>query len=83
MMEKIVVNTSVPYEVLLGNGLLEHAGELTASAVTGRKIVIACDGLIAPQYLNTVRGAFEHAGFETSACLLYGGEKGKTLAAVE
>ena len=82
-MERIVVNTSVPYEVLLGNGLLEHAGELTASAVTGRKVVIACDGLIAPQYLNTVRGAFEHAGFETSACLLYGGEKGKTLAAVE
>lgn len=83
MIEKIVINTSVPYEVLLENGILEHAGELTAHVVTGRRVMIACDEQIAPQYLNTVRDAFECAGFETSACLLHGGEKGKTLVTVE
>jgi 3-dehydroquinate synthase len=83
MMEKIVINTSVPYEVLLENGLLGHAGEVTARVVEGRRVMIVCDGKIAPQYLNAVQDAFERTGFETSSYLLHGGERGKTLATVE
>ena len=82
-MEKVTVNTGVPYEVYVGGGLLDRAGELAAKAVRGRRVMIVTDDTVAPLYLARTRSAFERAGFQTASFSFAPGEEQKSLATVE
>ena len=61
-MEKVTVATGVPYEVLIGEGLLKRAGELAAQAVKGRRVMILTDDTVGPLYLEKTMEAFRAAG---------------------
>ena len=53
-MTEIRINTSSPYNVIIGSGLLNEAGELIAGAVKGRKSVIVTDDIDCPMDENSV-----------------------------
>ena len=82
-MEIVKVNTGVPYEVLIGAGLLDRAGELTGEAVSGRRGMILSDDQVAPLYLERTEEAFRRAGFAAAHFVFPAGEAHKTLATVE
>ena len=82
-MEKVRVQTGAPYEVLIGNGLLRQAGELTAAAVRGRRVMIMTDNTVGPLYAETAEAAFRKAGFSTAVFSFPEGEMHKTLSTVE
>ena len=63
-MAKIHVNTSKPYDVIIGSGLLEKAGELIADAVKGRKAVIVTDDIVNALYAEKLLSSMEKAGFK-------------------
>ncbi len=82
-MERITIRTDPPYEVLAGYGLLDEAGERTAEAVKGRRVLLATDENVAPLYLERARKSYEAAGFRCSAFVFPAGESHKTLGTVE
>ncbi len=82
-MERITVNTAPPYEVLVENGLLDRAGELSAAIARGKRVMIAADENVAPLYLERVRASFKKTGFRTAEFVFPAGEDAKRLATVE
>ena len=82
-MEKVTVAAGVPYEVLIGEGLLSRAGELAAKAVKGRRVMILTDDTVGPLYLAQAEEAFRGAGFAVSSFSFPEGEGYKTLDTVE
>lgn len=82
-MEKVTVGTAVPYEVLIGDGLLSEAGEAAARAVKGRRVMILTDDTVGPLYLERAEESFRQAGFRTSSFSFPEGEDHKILATVE
>ena len=82
-METVSVNTGVPYEALIGPGLLDEAGSRTAAAVKGRHVMIMTDERVAPLYLERTEEAFRRAGFRAERFIFPAGEAHKTLGTVE
>ena len=82
-MKKLTIAAKPPYDVLLGEGLLERSGALAARAVAGRRVLIVTEDRVAEPYLERTLRAFAAAGFQTAVFRFPGGEKNKTLATVE
>ncbi len=81
-MDRIAVRAaSASYEVVVGGGCLERAGELIAPVVAGRKLfLIADEGAWAAQGGRITRGL---AGLDVTALRVRLGEERKRLATVE
>ena len=83
-MERISINTQPAYEVVIGRGLLNRAGELTAeTGIHAGAAMVFADDHVAPIYLDRVRESFDKAGFRTAAHIFPAGETNKTLGTVE
>ena len=54
-MKRITVNASAKYEVVIGNGLLNKAGEEISKVIKPCKICIFTDDIVAGLYLNTLK----------------------------
>lgn len=78
-MHTIHVNTSKPYDVLIGEGLLDKAGELTAKAIGPRKCLIVTDDTVDELYADRVQISFTYAGFTVSRFSFPAGEASKNL----
>lgn len=76
-MTKIRINASKPYDVVIGNGLLEQSGKLMAEAVKGRKAVIVTDDIVNGLYTKTVLNSMENAGFTADVFVFRNGEESK------
>ena len=53
-MRKVTVNASKKYDILIGGGLLEQAGELIKQAAGGSCAAIITDSNVAPLYMQTL-----------------------------
>ena len=82
-MERVSVGTGVPYEVLIGRGLLERAGVLSGEVLASRRVLIAADETVAPLYLERAAESFRRAGFRTDTAVFPAGEEAKCLRTVE
>jgi len=82
-MESIKIQTGIPYDALVGRGLLDEAGELVRPAVRGRRTLITADGHVAPLYLERTRESFRKAGFQAEIFVFPAGETAKRLSTVE
>ena len=82
-MERVRVGTGVPYDVLIGKGLLRQAGELAGEVLKGRHVLIAADGNVTPLYLEAAAESFRAAGFRTDTAVFPAGEEAKRLQTVE
>lgn len=77
-MTKIRINTSKPYDVVIGKGLLENAGELIASTIKGRKAVIVTDDIVNSLYAEKLTASMAKAGFTTDVFVFPNGEESKS-----
>lgn len=77
-MTKIRINASKPYDVVIGNGLLEKSGQLISEAVKGRKAVIVTDDIVNNLYTEKVLKSMENAGFTADVFVFPNGEESKS-----
>lgn len=83
-MERITINASIDYEVMIGRGLLERAGDLISLALranekAGKTAVIVSDDNVFPLYGAKLKKSLLEAGFNTLEFVFPHGEKNKSL----
>ncbi len=82
-MNKITVSTSVRYDLLMEEGLLQRSGEI-AREVTGTcKACIISDKTVHDLYLEMTAASFASAGFDVRKVVLPPGETSKSLQSLE
>ncbi len=78
-MEKIKVNTSTPYEVLIGQGLLMSCGKLASEVTKSKKMILITDDIVDKLYSETVIHSLTREGFNVSKFVFKNGEKSKSM----
>ena len=68
------------YDVLVGAGLVEQAGQLMAPLVPGRSAVVITDRVVAGLYLDATLGSLREAGLACSSLIVEAGERSKDLS---
>ena len=71
------------YDIVVGSGFLESAGDAVRNAAGGGRCWIVTDENVAPLYLETVRKSLEQAGLQGQAIILPAGESTKSFATLE
>ena len=79
-METVAVRASRAYEVKIGPGLLDRAGELAAPLIRGREAVVVSDSSVWPLYGRRVTDSLERAGFRAASFVFPAGEASKSPA---
>ena len=64
-MKTVRVETKPAYEVLIGSGLLDGAGERCKRIVSGRRALLVAGGNVRKIYGEKVIQSLQNAGFET------------------
>lgn len=77
-MKTVRINASTPYDILIGNGLLDRCGELCREAVAPCKACIITDDTVSELYLGKVKSSLDAADFETVSFVFPHGERSKT-----
>ncbi len=78
-MQTVTVPVSSPYEVRVGFGLLDHAGEDIRRAAGGSIAAIVTDDNVGPLYAARLRDSLEKAGYRVAMFQFEHGERSKTL----
>ncbi len=78
-MERVRVETEKPYDVLIGPGLLNRAGEEIARAVKPCRAAVITDDTVRILYGEAVTESLQKAGFETDIWAFPHGEQHKTM----
>jgi 3-dehydroquinate synthase len=72
-----------PYEVWIGEGLLDGCGEWIAGLHAGRAVALVTDANVGAIYGETVRASLEAAGFGVTVITVAAGERSKSFECVE
>jgi len=67
------------YDIVIGPGLLQRAGEFLQPLKLGKRGIIITDSNVAPLYAEQLREALKRAGYETEVLDLPAGETSKSL----
>jgi 3-dehydroquinate synthase len=67
------------YDIVIGDGLLAHAGEFLRPLGFGKRGVIITDSNVRPLFGKSLRRALTRAGFETRFLTVPAGEESKSL----
>ena len=78
-MDRITVNGSTSYDVIIESGILDRVGELLRDEIGGERALIVADSNVAALYLNTVADSLKEAGYEISSLALAPGEQTKSI----
>lgn len=78
-MKTIHVTASRDYDVLIGSGLLNDAGNLVQEVHKPCKVAVISDSNVAPLYLERVEASLRAAGFAPFHFVFPAGESSKTL----
>jgi 3-dehydroquinate synthase len=70
-MKTIDVRTGVPYQVLIGRGLLAETGRLAKKVLRGRRTVIVGDSNVMPLYGEALRTSLEAAGYDVADAVTF------------
>ncbi len=76
-MNIIHVDTSKKYDVIIGRGLLDTAGEQISRLIKPSKALIVTDDNVAPLYLGRLETSLKTSGFETVSFVIPNGEASK------
>ena len=71
------------YEVLIGEGLIAHAGDLVKGLLHRPRTVIVTDDNVARHHLETLRRGLANSGIASEAVVLAPGEATKSFAELE
>ncbi len=78
-MKTVSVEASRSYEVLIGRGLLDEAGERIRTVTKAETAVIVAGDLVRPLYARRVQASLEKAGFRVLVYEIPHGEQHKNL----
>lgn len=81
-MKTIRVQTSRPYDILIGRDLLDHAGELAREVNHGTRALIVTDSHVFPLLAGRVLRSFEAAGYTADIFVFEAGEDHKRLSVI-
>ena len=79
-MRTIHVSASKSYDVLIGEGLIDKCGELTAKVVRPCRCVIVSDDTVDELYGDRAQISFRYAGFDATRFAFPAGEANKNLS---
>lgn len=71
------------YDIRIGKGLLDNAGNFLAPLLAQPRVVIVTDANVAPLYLNRLEASLAAVGIATAALVLPAGEATKSFAQLE
>lgn len=78
MVKTLRVDTSRPYDIKIGFGLLDRAGELCREALPrAQKLAVVTDSNVQPLYLERVADSLKQAGFQVLSLTVPAGEGAK------
>ena len=77
-MKKVKVNASRVYNILIENGILDRAGELSAAVKKPCRAVILSDTNVTPLYAQRLEKSLISAGFEPLRFVIKAGEESKS-----
>jgi len=84
MTEKITVTVKDHhYDIHVGDGLLDHAGQLIAPLLARPRTVIITDENVAKYHLSRLEKSLHHAAITFDTIILPAGEKSKSFAQLE
>ena len=78
-MKKLSVNTSRPYEMIIGSGILENTAEYILDITEPCNVALVTDSNVAGLYAGTVSEVLSDAGFDVSMIEFPAGEENKNL----
>lgn len=78
-MQKVHINVSRAYDVIIGNGILKSVGKILKDEKIEGKIAIVTDSNVAPLYLATLKTALIKSGYDPVSFIFPAGEKSKNL----
>lgn len=81
-MQTIHVETSRPYDILVGRDLLDRAGELAREVNRGTRALIVTDSHVFPLLAGRVQRSFEAAGYTADVFVFEAGEEHKRLSVI-
>lgn len=76
-MQKVTVNASVKYDIIIDKGILDKAGEFIAKAVKGRRAAVITDDNVDALYGERVVRSLEASGISTAKFVFPHGEASK------
>lgn len=79
-MQTVHIRASIPYDVLVGRGLLRQAGELIANRIPCCTMVLVSDSAVDALYGGVVTASLKEAGFDVLRFSFPAGEASKTIA---
>ena len=78
-MDRININGSTSYDVIIEHNILDKCGDLLREELAGSKSLIVTDSNVAVLYLGKVSDSLRQAGYETSSIVLSAGEETKNV----
>ena len=78
-MKTVTVSASRSYDVLIGRGLLDEAGERVRAVTKAETAVIVAGDIVRPLYAGRVQASLERAGFRVLVYEIPHGEQHKNL----
>lgn len=78
-MNRISVNGSSSYDVVIENGIINRIGEFISDELGGNKAMIVTDSVVGTLYLGDVTSSLREAGYQTSSIVLPAGEASKSF----
>ncbi len=78
-MQKVHINVKNDYDVIIGKGLLNKAGEILREEKIEGKLAVVTDSNVAPLYLESLKKSLEKSGYEVISYVFPAGEKSKNI----
>ncbi len=78
-MDRVRINTSKPYDVCIGNGILKDCALLVKEIKKPCSVAIITDSNVNELYSDTVKKSFEQNGFRTVKFVFKAGENSKNI----
>ena len=82
-MESLKITCSKTYDILIGESLLERAGDFVLQQCGGSKICIITDSNVSRLYSGALRKSLEHASCSVFEYVFPAGEASKTMETIE
>ncbi|MBQ9750891.1 MAG: 3-dehydroquinate synthase [Clostridia bacterium] len=77
-MKKVTVTASLTYDVIIDNGILDHAGEESSKVIKPCKAAILTDSNVAPLYAERLENSLKNAGYSPLRFTIKAGEESKS-----
>lgn len=78
-MEKVRVNASKSYDIIIGENIISTIGTAVKNVSSAEKVAIITDSVVKELYLDIVQSSLEKEGFECVSFSFKNGEKSKNI----